>query len=272
MNCDEMTSVSQCFERLRSHARCALIPFVTAGDPDLETTEKALRILDQQGADLIELGVPYSDPLADGPVIQAAATRSLQRGTRLEAVLEVVRRVSPELRSPIILFTYYNPILNRGIEAFLQEIAAAGVKGLVVPDLPLEEAEILLNPARTYGIEVILLVAPTTPPERIAAIAERSQGFIYLVSTTGVTGIRSQMETRVKDLLLELRGVTDKPIGVGFGISQPEHARQVMEWGADAVIVGSAFVKRLADEDGKKGLREITDFCRALKAAIAPVE
>lgn len=267
-----MTSVSQCFEHLRSHARCALIPFVTAGDPDLETTEKVLRLLDQQGADLIELGVPYSDPLADGPVIQAAATRSLQRGTRLESVLEMVRRVSPDLRSPIILFTYYNPILNRGVDLFLQEIAAAGVKGLVVPDLPLEEAEILLNPAQKHGIEVTLLVAPTTPTDRIAAIAKQSQGFIYLVSTTGVTGIRTQMETRVKDLLLELRSVTDKPIGVGFGISQSEHARQVMEWGADAVIVGSAFVKRLADENREKGLREITEFCRGLKAAIATSE
>ncbi len=264
-----MTSVSQCFEHLRSHARCALIPFITAGDPDLATTEQALKVLDENGADLIELGVPYSDPLADGPVIQAAATRALQRGTRLEAVLEMVQRVSPGLRSPIILFTYYNPILNRGIEPFLQAIAVAGVKGLVVPDLPLEEAEILLQPAQKYGVEVILLVAPTTPRERIAAIAEHSQGFIYLVSTTGVTGMRTQLESRVRDLLVELRGVTDKPIGVGFGISQPEHARQVMAWGADAAIVGSAFVKRLAEDTPDKGLREITDFCRSLKRAIA---
>ncbi|MDX2240589.1 MAG: tryptophan synthase subunit alpha [Leptolyngbyaceae cyanobacterium bins.302] len=267
---NQVTSVSQCFEQLRSHARCALVPFITAGDPDLATTEKALRLLDQQGADLIELGVPYSDPLADGPVIQAAATRSLQKGTRLDAVLDVVRRVSPEIRAPIVLFTYYNPILNRGVEQFLQEIAAAGVKGLVVPDLPLEEAEILLNPARTYGVELTLLVAPTTPPERIAAIAERSQGFIYLVSTTGVTGMRTQLATRVRDLLLELRNVTDKPIGVGFGISQPEHARQVMEWGADAAIVGSAFVKRLADGTPEQGLQELAEFCHSLKVALTP--
>jgi tryptophan synthase alpha chain len=266
-----MTSVSQCFEHLRSHARCALIPFITAGDPDLATTEQALKLLDQQGADLIELGVPYSDPLADGPVIQAAAMRALQQGIRLDDVLAMVSRVSPELRSPIILFTYYNPILNRGIETFLRDVAAAGVKGLVVPDLPLEEAEILVKPAQQFGIEVILLVAPTTPVDRIAAIAEQSQGFIYLVSTTGVTGIRTQMETRVKDLLLQLRSITDKPIGVGFGISQPEHARQMMEWGADATIVGSAFVKRLSEGTPEKGLREIADFCHSLKAAIAPI-
>jgi tryptophan synthase alpha chain len=264
-----MTSVSQCFEQLRSRARCALIPFITAGDPDLATTEAALKILDDNGADLIELGVPYSDPLADGPVIQAAATRALKQGVRLEQVLEVVRRVSPSIRSPIVLFTYYNPILNRGIESFLQEVVAAGVKGLVVPDLPLEESEVLLRLAQQYGIEVILLVAPTTPKERMSAIAAKSQGFIYLVSTTGVTGMRSQLETRVKDRLLELRTVTDKPVGVGFGISQPEQARQVADWGADAVIVGSAFVKRLAEQSPEKSLPDLAEFCRSLKMAIS---
>ncbi|MBD2072943.1 tryptophan synthase subunit alpha [Phormidium sp. FACHB-592] len=266
-----MTSIAQRFETLRDHARCALIPFITAGDPDLETTAEALRVLDRSGADLIELGVPYSDPLADGPVIQAAATRALKRGTRLDQVLEVVRSVSPTLQAPIILFTYYNPILNRGIETYLQQISAAGVRGLVVPDLPLEEAETLLKPAAEFGIDVTLLIAPTSPKERILAIAEQSQGFIYLVSTTGVTGMRTQVQSRVKDLLLELRTVTDKPIGVGFGISQPEHARQVMEWGADAAIVGSAFVKRLADGSPTEGLQAIETFCQSLKAAIAPV-
>jgi tryptophan synthase alpha chain len=266
-----MISVSERFEELRSHARCALIPFITAGDPDLATTEQALKVLDENGADLIELGVPYSDPLADGPVIQAAATRALQKNTKLDAVLAMVQRVAPTLRSPIILFTYYNPILNCGIEAFLQKVAAAGVKGLVVPDLPLEEAEILLRPAQQYGIELVLLVAPTTPKQRIAAISAQSQGFIYLVSTTGVTGMRTQLESRVKELLLDLRSVTDKPVGVGFGISQPEHARQVLDWGADAVIVGSAFVKRLADAPPEKRLREIADFCHQLKSAISGI-
>ncbi|MGQ9872407.1 tryptophan synthase subunit alpha [Leptodesmis sp.] len=264
-----MTSVSQRFEQLRSRARCALIPFITAGDPDLATTEAALKILDDNGADLIELGVPYSDPLADGPVIQAAATRALKQGARLEQVLAVVRRVSPSIRAPIVLFTYYNPILNRGVESFLQDVAAAGVKGLVVPDLPLEESEVLLQPAQQHGIEVILLVAPTTPKERMGAIADRSQGFIYLVSTTGVTGMRSQLETRVKERLLELRTVTDKPIGVGFGISQPEQARQVADWGADAVIVGSAFVKRLAEQPPEKSLPDLGEFCQSLKMAIS---
>jgi tryptophan synthase alpha chain len=264
-----MVSVSDCINALRDRGQCALIPFLTAGDPDLETTAKALQILDRHGADVIELGVPYSDPLADGPVIQAAATRALKQGTRLESVLEMVKQVSPTLRAPIILFTYYNPILNRGIENFLKDIVDAGAKGLVVPDLPLEEVEGLLKPAIAHGIEVTLLVAPTSPKERIEAIAAQSQGFIYLVSVTGVTGIRSQIESRVQALLTELRGVTDKPIGVGFGISQPGQARQMMEWGADAVIVGSAFVKRLAEGSPEQGLVAIESFCRSLKAAIS---
>jgi tryptophan synthase alpha chain len=264
-----MTSVSQCFESLRDRGQCALIPFITAGDPDLATTAEALRILDRSGADLIELGVPYSDPLADGPVIQAAATRALQRGTRLEAVLDMVRQVSPELRAPIVLFAYYNPILNQGIENFLKQIADVGVKGLVVPDLPLEESETLIQTAAKLGVEVVLLVAPTSPKERIEAIAQQAQGFIYLVSVTGVTGIRTQMEDRAQDILMDLRTITDKPIGIGFGISQPEHAKQVMDWGADAVIVGSAFVKRLAEGTPAQGLRAIEEFCRSLKIAIA---
>jgi tryptophan synthase alpha chain len=263
-----MTSISECFANLRRSQQCALIPFITAGDPNLETTAKALQILDENGADIIELGVPYSDPLADGPVIQAAATRALEKGVRLEMVLEMIQSVSPQLRSPIILFTYYNPILHRGIEPFLQNLQRAGVKGLVVPDLPLEEADSLLKPAANYGIDLTLLVAPTSPPERIKAIALQSQGFIYLVSVTGVTGMRTAVEGRVKDLLKEIRAVTDKPIGVGFGVSEPAQAKQIREWGADAVIVGSAVVKRLADGSPHHALETVKTFCQSLKTAI----
>ena len=264
-----MTSVAHCFQALRSQEACALIPFITAGDPDLATTAQALRVLDQAGADLIELGVPYSDPLADGPVIQAAATRALGRGVRLEDVLDIVRSLKGEIKAPIILFTYYNPIFYRGIDLFLREIADAGVKGLVVPDLPLEEADSLLKPAAQMGIDVTLLIAPTSPVERIQAIAQQSQGFIYLVSVTGVTGMRNQVATRVESLLTSIREVTDKPIGVGFGISEAEQARQVKQWGADAVIVGSAFVKRLAEGSPEIGLAQIETFCRQLKLAIS---
>lgn len=263
-----MSSISARLKSLRDRHQCALIPFITAGDPDLETTAKALQVLDRSGADIIELGVPYSDPLADGPVIQAAATRALQRRTKLEQVLEVVERVKPQIHAPISLFTYYNPILYRGIEPFLQRVAAAGVAGLVVPDLPLEEAENLLLLTTKYGVELTLLVAPTSSAARIDAIARQSQGFIYLVSVTGVTGVRSELEVRVKDLLQQLRQVTDKPIGVGFGISQPEQARQVKEWGADAVIIGSAIVKRLSDGTPEQGLSAIAEFCHTVKAAI----
>lgn len=263
-----MTSISKYFQSLRARRQCALIPFITAGDPDLETTAKALLILDDNGADLIELGVPYSDPLADGPIIQAAATRALQKETKLEQVLAMLETVIPNLRSPVILFTYYNPILNRGIRAFLAQISRAGVKGLVVPDLPLEEANELLKPAGEMGIEVILLVAPTSSPERIEAIAHASQGFIYLVSVTGVTGVRSHVEGRVKDLLVQIQKVTDKPVGIGFGISRTQQARQVKDWGADAVIVGSSFVKRLAADNPTQGLQAIKQLCRSLKTAI----
>ena len=263
-----MTAISRCFENLRRNQECALIPFITAGDPDLETTAKALQVLDNSGADIIELGVPYSDPLADGPVIQAAATRALARGTTLEQVLEMLKGISPSLRSPIILFTYYNPILHRGIDKFLGQIKDAGVAGLVVPDLPLEESAGLIKPAAEMGIDLTLLVAPTSSPERIEAIARASLGFIYLVSVTGVTGIRSEMQTRVGDLLQQIRNVTDKPIGVGFGVSEPEQARQVKAWGADAAIVGSAIVKRLAEGTPEQGLDAIAQFCQSLKTAI----
>lgn len=263
-----MTAISRCFEILRRNQECALIPFITAGDPDLETTAKALKILDSCGADIIELGVPYSDPLADGPVIQAAATRALQKGTTLDQVLEMLQTTTPSLQAPIILFTYYNPILHRGIDKFLEQIKAAGVAGLVVPDLPLEESSGLLKPASEMDIDLILLVAPTSSAYRIEAIAKASQGFIYLVSVTGVTGMRSQMESRVSDLLKQIRSFTDKPIGVGFGISDPDQARQVRDWGADAAIVGSAVVKRLAEGTPEAGLHEIAQFCQTLKQTI----
>ncbi|XTZ10453.1 MAG: tryptophan synthase subunit alpha [cyanobacterium endosymbiont of Rhopalodia yunnanensis] len=263
-----MTSVSDCFQSLRDHGRCALIPFITAGDPDLDTTVRALYLLDSLGADLIELGVPYADSLADGPVIQAAATRALTHGIKLQDILGIVKQVSPEIKAPIVLFTYYNPIFYHGVEAFLKRVKEAGVKGLVVPDLPLEEAQSLLNLAVAEGVEVTLLVAPTSPIERIQAIARQSQGFIYLVSVTGVTGVRSQVASRVEELINSLHNVTDKPIGVGFGISEVKHAVQVKNWGADAVIVGSAIVKRLSKGTPEEGLSSVEEFFRSLKQGI----
>jgi tryptophan synthase alpha chain len=240
-----MTAITAHLHALKNNRQCALIPFITAGDPDLETTAAALRCLDGNGADLIELGIPYSDPLADGPVIQAAATRALASGTTMDAVLEMVAEVSPSLRSPLILFTYYNPILNRGLDSFFKQIAQVGVKGLVIPDLPVEEALDVLQTGSRYGVEVILLVAPTSSLDRMATIAQHAQGFIYLVSVTGVTGVRAHVQSCVQEQIAHLHQLTSKPIGVGFGISSPQQARQVMNWGADAVIVGSAFVNLL---------------------------
>ncbi len=263
-----MALVSDRFRALRAEGQCALIPFITAGDPDLATTAAALRVLDQNGADFIELGVPYSDPLADGPVIQAAATRALAQGVTLDDVLAMVKDVQPDLQAPLILFTYYNPILNRGIATFMADLAAAGVAGLVVPDLPLEEVEAVLTAAAAAAIDVTLLVAPTSPPDRIAAIAAQAQGFVYLVSVTGVTGVRSELQSRVKDLIDSLKQTTNKPIGVGFGVSDPDQAQQLKAWGADGVIVGSAFVKRLAGEPSSAALETIGTFCQSLKSAL----
>ncbi|MEL6353335.1 MAG: tryptophan synthase subunit alpha [Cyanobacteria bacterium J06627_28] len=262
-----MTTVSDRFCELKQQQKCALIPFIMAGDPDLATTAAALKLLDRSGADFIELGVPYSDPLADGPVIQAAATRALNNCVRLDQVIEMVSTVTPDINAPLILFTYYNPILNQGIELFLERIYGAGVRGLVIPDLPLEESKPLLETAKAQGIEVIMLVAPTSSPERMETIAQASQGFVYLVSVTGVTGMRSQVSSRIEPLLSAVRSHTTKPIGVGFGISGYKQAQQMKASGADAVIVGSAFVKRLCEPE--QPLQSVEAFCIGLKDAIS---
>ena len=265
-----MGAVSERLQALKREGQCALIPFITAGDPDLDTTVQALRALDRAGADVIEVGVPYADSLADGPTIQEAANRALGRGTQLEDVLAAITSLRAELQAPLVLFAYFNPIYRCGIERFLDRIASAGASGLLVPDLPLEEAQRLLQPARERGIELTLLVAPTTPPDRLAVIAQQSQGFIYAVSVTGVTGARTELAHQVESTIAQLRAATDKPIGVGFGIAGPEQARQCKQWGADAAIVGSAFVRRLSDGSPEQGVAAVETFCRDLKHAIAP--
>jgi len=241
------TPIQRRFAALRQQRRCALMPFLMAGDPDLATTAATLLALQNAGADLIELGIPYSDPLADGPVIQAAAGRALAAGVTPGAVLELLAGLGPRLTIPVVLFTYSNPLLNRGMEEFCRAAAAAGAAGLVVPDLPLEEAEKLSPIAAAQGLDLVLLVAPTTPPERMARIHAASRGFTYLVSVTGVTGVRSALESRVGSLVARLRDLGSTPVAVGFGISGAEQARQVRDWGADGAIVGSALVQRLAE-------------------------
>ncbi|KAG0547184.1 hypothetical protein BDA96_01G057700 [Sorghum bicolor] len=219
-------TVAETFSSLREQGKIAFIPFITAGDPDLATTSKALKILNSCGSDVIEVGVPYSDPLADGPVIQASATRALKKGTTLDSVIEMLKGVTPELSCPIVLFTYYNPILKRGVGNFMATIRQAGIHGLVVPDLPLEETALLRSEAIMHNIELVLLTTPTTPTDRMKEIAKASEGFLYLVSAVGVTGARSNVNLRVEHLLREIKKVTDKPVAVGFGVSTPEHVKQ----------------------------------------------
>ncbi|XP_058198115.1 tryptophan synthase alpha chain isoform X2 [Rhododendron vialii] len=239
--------LSKTFTRLRNQGKVAFIPYITAGDPDLSTTAEALKILDACGSDIIELGVPYSDPLADGPVIQ----------------------VVPQISCPLALFTYYNPILKRGVEQFMSTVKDVGVHGLVVPDVPLEETESLRKEAVKNNIELVLLTTPTTPTERMKAIVEVSEGFVYLVSSVGVTGARASVSGKVESLLKDIKEATSKPVAVGFGISKPEHVKQVVSWGADGVIVGSAMVKLLGEaKSPEEGLKELEIFAKSLKSVL----
>ncbi|MEB3334820.1 MAG: tryptophan synthase subunit alpha [Cyanobacteriota bacterium] len=264
------SAIAARFESLRHQGRCALMPFLMAGDPDLPTTAATLLALQDNGADLIELGIPYSDPLADGPVIQAAASRALASHTTPAAVLDLLRSLQGELTIPVILFTYSNPLLNRGMDAFCQQAAEAGAAGLVVPDLPLEEADKLSPIAASRGLDLVLLVAPTTPPERMARIHATSRGFTYVVSVTGVTGVRAALESRVEPLVQALKQQGGCPVAVGFGISTPEQAHQVKGWGADGAIVGSALVKTLAEARaaGEDGATAAGRFCAALRQGL----
>jgi len=248
------TPIQQRFSQLQQQGRCALMPFLMAGDPDLASTRSSLLALQAAGADMIELGIPYSDPLADGPVIQAAASRALGSATTPGRVLEMLTSLKGE----------------RGMEAFCRDAAAAGAAGLVVPDLPLEEAEKLSAIAAEQALDLVLLVAPTTPSDRMQRIAAASRGFTYLVSVTGVTGVRTNLESRVAGLVQQLKGMGPTPVAVGFGISGPEQARQVRDWGADGAIVGSALVKVMAEAHCQQGdvAAAAGRFCGQLRAAL----
>uniref|UniRef100_A0A453A2F6 Uncharacterized protein n=1 Tax=Aegilops tauschii subsp. strangulata TaxID=200361 RepID=A0A453A2F6_AEGTS len=261
-------TISGTFTNLKEQGKIAFIPFIVAGDPDLATTAKALKVLDACGSDVIELGVPYSDPLADGPVIQASATRALTKGTTFEDVISMVKEVVPELSCPLALFTYYNPILKRGVANFMSVVKEAGVHGLVVPDVPLEETDILRSEAAKNNLELVLLTTPTTPTERMERITKASEGFVYLVSTTGVTGTRANVSFKVEALLKEIKQVTDKAVAVGFGVSTPEQVKQIAGWGADGVIVGSAMVRQLGESGSpEEGLKKLEELAKSLKAA-----
>lgn len=259
-----MSRIPATFERLRRAGRRALIPFLVAGHPDVGVTVRAVEALAQAGADLIELGVPFSDPVADGPVNQRAYTRALAGGVSLHTVLDLVRTIRARVDLPIVLLSYYNPLLRYGLEAFCRDASGAGVDGVVVPDLPADEAAELVSPARATGLDAIFLLAPTSTDLRIQLVAGRSSGFIYCVSLTGVTGARDQLADGVDGLVGRIRRQTSLPICVGFGVSTPEQAQAVAAV-ADGVIVGSALVALLERPDGVPRMAELV---RSIRAAI----
>jgi tryptophan synthase alpha chain len=221
------------------------MPYLMGGFPDLDTSLRIGRAYAEQGADLLELGVPFSDPLADGPVIHAAGSAALEAGATLEGVLEVARDLAAEV--PVVVMCYANQILARGLERFLDILSAAGVSGLIVPDLPLEEADVALEAADARGLALVPLVAPTTPEQRLERIGARARGFVYVVSLTGTTGERASIEDALPALVERARAHTNVPVAVGFGIGTPEQAAAVAEAGADGVIIGSRLVRAAAD-------------------------
>ncbi|MGH7788951.1 MAG: tryptophan synthase subunit alpha [Candidatus Binatia bacterium] len=264
-----MGRIASCFKALKRRGEVALVPYLMAGDPDLGTTRALMQAAADAGADLIELGVPFSDPTADGPVIQRAGVRSLQRGTSLRQILEMVAELrAGGFETPIVLFGYYNPIFHYGPTQLVADAARAGVDALLVVDLPPEEADELWRPARAAGLDVIFLLAPTSDAPRVRAVLAKASGFVYFVSMTGITGSKAIESGEVRTLIDGLRAKCRLPIGVGFGITTPAEAEAVAGY-ADAVVVGSAIV-RLIERDGDSPdlVTNVASFVRALKDAV----
>lgn len=265
-----MTAIDDVFAQCAHEGRAAFIPFIMAGDPSLDVTASAMTALAAGGADIIELGVPFSDPIADGPINQRAAVRALKAGAKLSSIFELVARHRDRLGVPIVLFTYFNPIHARGVDRFAEQAAASGVDGVLCVDLPPEEGEKELVPAlRGHGVDSIYLLAPTSTKERIERVGAASSGFVYYVSRTGVTGERSALPSELVKDLKKLRKRVKLPLAVGFGISSPAHVAAVAE-AADGVVVGSALV-RLIEEHGddpelpsllEERMRELTEPLR----------
>jgi len=263
-----MSRIGATFERLRQGKKKALIPFITAGYPDLSTTRQLIFQCEQCGADLLELGVPFSDPMADGPIIQHASESALAQGTSLERILGMVKTIRRKSSIPIILMGYYNPFFKFGLKSFTRAAQDAGVDGLLVVDLPPEEAVEMKMHTDSTGLDLIFLLAPTSGPERIDSIVKHATGFIYYVSLTGVTGVRSKLDRTIRNQLETIRKKSPLPIAVGFGISTPEHAKTVARW-ADAVVVGSALIKIISGSTSNAGaVQNAGRFIRALKTAM----
>lgn len=259
-----MGRIADTFTKLQREGKKALVTFITAGDPDLETTGRLIPILGAAGADIIELGVPFSDPMADGPVIQLASERALAAGTTLEGILALVRNVRLTTQIPLVLMGYYNPILQYGPERFVKDAACAGVDGVLLVDLPPEEAAGFRKIADAAGITTIFLLTPTSDDARMRKVSTLGSGFLYYVSVTGVTGARQQVDVSVADRVSEIRTRTKLPVVVGFGVSTPEQAAQIAPC-ADGVVVGSALVKLFETFSGVELEQRLAESVAALK-------
>jgi tryptophan synthase alpha chain len=258
--------ITETFARLRRDQTPGLVAYVTAGDPTLEKSSEILLALDRSGADVLEVGVPFSDPLADGPVIQRATERALASGTTMSGVLEMVGRLRPRIQAPIVIFSYANPILRLGADRFADRARDAGVDGVLVLDLPIEEADGFRTLLASRGIDTILLLSPTTTDERLRKAATLGSGFLYAISRLGVTGARDRIADGAQEMVQRIRAVSPLPIALGFGISKPDHVREVGRW-ADAAVVGSALVQVIADA-GNSGdlITRVEEYVRWLKS------
>ena len=260
-----MTRIGRLFDCLKRDGRKGLIAYLTAGDPSPERTPALVEALVRGGADLIELGVPFSDPIADGPVIQRAGERALRAGTTLERVLEIAERIRSRSDVPLLLFTYLNPVLRYGLERLAQDAAARGIDGCLLTDASVEEAQEYVSVMHRYGLDTVFLAAPTSTKRRLELVARYSTGFVYLVSRTGVTGERETLSDAVTPLIRAVRAVTDLPLAVGFGISRPEHVAELGRQ-VEAVVVGSAFVRVIERYAGSASLEsELESLTRELK-------
>ncbi len=260
-----MSRLDATFARLRAERRTGLVTYVTAGDPDLAGTGDILTALDSAGADVLEVGVPFSDPLADGPVIQRASERALRQGTTLRTVLELVADVRPRINAPVVLFSYVNPIVRMGLDRFARASAAAGVDGVLALDLPADEADEMRDHLADHGIDTIFLLSPTSTSRRIRHAAKLGRGFLYGVSRLGVTGAGARLADTARPLVARIREETDMPVAVGFGVSTPRHVREIGQF-ADAAVVGSALVGVIESSAGREGLAsQVSECVRWLK-------
>lgn len=264
-----MGRIETTFNKLRSEGKKALITYIMAGDPDLHITESLITEIEHSGGDILELGVPFSDPIADGPTIQRASERALKSRTTLKGVMALVKRLRKKGASiPIIIMTYYNIVFQYGIDRFPQDALSSGIDGVIIPDLPPEEASELIKKSRYSGLDTIFLLAPTSTEDRIKRIASASTGFIYYVSMTGITGARLHNISEVKGMIPEIRRYADLPIAVGFGISGEDEAKKIARW-ADGVIVGSALVKLIEANTGKRLLLpRVAKFIGSMKGVL----